>query len=76
MDVDYEIGYDFVHKGPNGWLTGLVVGHDFTRKLEGDIEFYNQGTFHPSVNQPTIDEELREHRHPRAQTPQRRKSAT
>jgi hypothetical protein len=42
VDVDYEIGYDFVHKGPNGWLTGLVVGHDFTPKLEGDIEFYNQ----------------------------------
>lgn len=54
VDVDYEIGYDFVHR-PNGWLTGLVVGHDFTPKLEGDIEFYNQGTFHPSENQPTID---------------------
>jgi hypothetical protein len=55
VDVDYEIGYQFVHKGPNGWLSGLVVGHDFTRKLEGDIEFYNQGTFHPSENQPTVD---------------------
>jgi hypothetical protein len=55
VDVDYEIGYQIVHKGPNGWLTGLVVGHDFTPKLEGDIEFYNQGTFHPSFNQPTID---------------------
>jgi hypothetical protein len=55
FDVDYEFGYQFVHKGPNGWLTGLVIGHDFTHKLEGDIEFYNQGTFHPSANQPTID---------------------
>lgn len=55
VDVDYEIGYESVHKGPNGWLTGLVVGHDFTPKLEGDVEFYNQGTFHPSGNQPTID---------------------
>lgn len=55
VDVDYEIGYQFVHKGPNGWLSGLVVGHDFTPKLEGDIEFYNQGTFHPSENQPTVD---------------------
>ena len=42
VDVDYEIGYQFVHKGPDGWLTGLVVGHDFTPKLEGDIEFYSQ----------------------------------
>lgn len=55
IDVDYEIGYQFVHQGPDGWLTGAVVGHDFTPKLEGDIEFYNQGTFHPSVNQPTFD---------------------
>jgi hypothetical protein len=54
VDVDYEIGYQFVRKGPDGWITGLVVGHDFTPKLEADIEFYNQGAFHPSVNQPTI----------------------
>ena len=39
VDVDYEIGYQFVHKGLDGWLTGLVVGHEFTSKLEGDIEF-------------------------------------
>jgi len=55
VDVDYEIGYQFVHKGPDGWLTGLVVGHDFTPKLEGDIELYAQGTFRPSESQPTID---------------------
>jgi len=55
VDVDYEIGYQFVHKGPNAWLTGLVIGHDLTSKLEIDMELYNQGTFHPSNNQPTID---------------------
>lgn len=55
VDVNYEAGYLFVHKGPNGWLNGLVVGHDFTEKLEMDMELYNQGTFHPSANQPTID---------------------
>jgi hypothetical protein len=55
VDVNYEAGYEFAHKGPDGWITGLVVGHDFTRKLEGDIEFYSQGTFHPSYNQPTLD---------------------
>lgn len=55
VDVDYEIGYQAVHKGPDGWITGLVVGHDFTPKLEGDIEFYDQGTFHPAGHQPTID---------------------
>lgn len=55
IDVDYEIGYQIVHKGPDGWLTGLVVGHEFTPKLELDAEFYNQGVFHPSANQPTFD---------------------
>ena len=55
VDVDYELGYQFVHKGPDGWLTGLVIGHDFTPKLEGDMELYAQGTFHPTENQPTID---------------------
>jgi hypothetical protein len=53
--VDYEIGYQFVNRGPDGWISGLVVGHDFTPKLEGDIEFYSQGTFHPSGAEPTID---------------------
>ena len=55
VDVNYEAGYQFVHQGPDGWIMGLVVGHDFTHKLEGDVEFYNAGTFHPSENQPTID---------------------
>jgi hypothetical protein len=55
VDVDYEIGYQFVHDGPDGWITGLVVGHDFTPKLEGDVEFYSQGVFHPAGIQPTLD---------------------
>jgi hypothetical protein len=54
VDVNYEIGYQFVHKGPDGWLTGLVLGHDLTSKLEMDMELYSQGTFHPSESQPTI----------------------
>jgi hypothetical protein len=55
VDIDYEIGYLAVHKGSDGWITGLVVGHDFTPKLELDGEFYYQGTFHPSFSQPTFD---------------------
>lgn len=55
VDVDYELGYQVVHGGPNGWITGFVVGHDFTPKLEGDFEFYSQGTFHPAAGQPTFD---------------------
>jgi hypothetical protein len=55
IDVDYEIGYQFVHKGGDGWLTGLVLGHEFTKKLEVDMELYATGTFHPSESQPSID---------------------
>ena len=55
VDLDYEVGYQFVHKGPDSWLTGLVIGHDFTPKLELDMEFYYQGTFHPAESQPTLD---------------------
>lgn len=28
VEVNWEVGYQFVHEGPDGWLTGLVVGHD------------------------------------------------
>ncbi len=55
VDVNYEMGYQLVHKGPDGGFLGLVVGRDVTRKLELDMEFYYQHTFHPSMNQPTID---------------------
>jgi hypothetical protein len=54
VGVDYEIGYQFTHKGPDSWLTGLVLGHDFNSKFEMDMEFYSQGAFHPSAYQPTI----------------------
>ncbi len=53
VDVDYELGYQAVHKGPDGWLMGLVVGHEFTPKFELDTELYTQGTFHSSENQPS-----------------------
>jgi hypothetical protein len=55
IDIDYELGYQFVHKGPDGWITGLVLGHEFTHKFELDMELYSQGSFHPSAYQPTID---------------------
>jgi len=55
VDVDYEVGYQLVHKGPNGWLTGLVIGRDVAHKLELDAELYALGAFHPSTNQPTFD---------------------
>ena len=54
VEVDWEVGYEFVHRGPNNWLSGLVLGHKFTPKLEVGAEFYSQGNFHRSDFQPTI----------------------
>ncbi|MGB7602071.1 MAG: hypothetical protein WBM24_17315 [Candidatus Sulfotelmatobacter sp.] len=31
VDVNYEMGYQFVHKGPDGGFLGLVVGRDVTQ---------------------------------------------
>lgn len=53
IGVDFEAGYQFTHKGPDGWISGLVLGHDITPKFEMDMEFYSQGTFH-SEFEPTL----------------------
>jgi hypothetical protein len=54
IGVNAEAGYQFVHNGPDGWLLGLVLGHEFTAKLEVGAEYYSQGAFHPSNVQPTF----------------------
>jgi hypothetical protein len=53
VDVNYEVGYNFTFKGPDGRIMGLVVGHEFTKKLELDVELYSLGDFYPSASQPT-----------------------
>ena len=55
VDLNWEVGYNVVHKGPNGWLAGVVVGHDVSKKLELDAEFYGLGAFDQSGNQQTVD---------------------
>jgi len=55
VDVNWEVGYSAVHLGPDGWLAGLVVGHDISKKLELDAEFYGLATYNHSNNQETID---------------------
>jgi hypothetical protein len=55
LDVNLEGGYNFVHLAPDGWLAGLVIGHEFSKRLEVDAEFFSTGTFHPSFAQPILD---------------------
>jgi hypothetical protein len=64
IDLNWEAGYNLVHRGPDGWLAGVVVGHDFTKNLELDAEFYSTGTFHPSTDQETLEGGLRYKIHP------------
>lgn len=59
VDVNFEIGYQFVRKGADGWVTGLIIGHEFSSKLELDMELYGQQSLHPYASQPTIDAGLR-----------------
>jgi len=55
VDVNWEAGYNLAHYGPNGWIGGLIVGHEFTPKLEMDAEFYSTGTFRQALWQPTLE---------------------
>jgi hypothetical protein len=53
VDVNWEVGYQWFNKGQNGWITGLVVGKDVTKKLELDVEYYTTGDL--NYAQPTLD---------------------
>ncbi len=64
IDINWEVGYDAVHRGPDGWIAGFVVGHDVTKKLEFDAEFYGLGTFNNSNNQQTLGAGARYKLHP------------
>ncbi len=55
VDVNWEFGYNKVWNGPDGWIGGLVVGHEITKSLELDAEVYTVGTFGHGGNQDTFD---------------------
>ena len=55
IDVNWEVGYNLVHLGHNGWEAGLVIGHDVTKNLEVDIESYNIGAWNNTGNFQTLD---------------------
>jgi hypothetical protein len=64
LDLNWEVGYNFVHLGGDGYLAGIVAGHEFTKNLELDAEFYAVGTFHPAVNSDTLGVGARYKIHP------------
>lgn len=54
VDLNWEVGYNAVHLGSDGYLAGIVLGHEFTKNLEMDAEFYSVGQFRPAVNSDTF----------------------
>jgi hypothetical protein len=64
INLNWEVGYNYVHTGASGWLAGVVVGRDVTENLEIDAEFYALGAFNPSSGQQTIEGGLRYKIHP------------
>jgi hypothetical protein len=55
IDVNWEFGYNLVHLGRNGWLAGLIVGHDVTKNLEVDAESFNTGAWNNTGKFDTFD---------------------
>lgn len=55
VNIKWELGYNAVHLAPDGWIAGLLIGRDVSKKLELDAEYYALGTFHNSSNQQTLD---------------------
>jgi hypothetical protein len=64
VDLNWEVGYNFVHLGADGYIAGVVVGHDITENLEIDAEFYALGSFHGSNASTTFDIGARYKIHP------------
>jgi hypothetical protein len=55
LDLDFEAGYYFAHRGPEERILGFVGGHQFTPRLELDIELYNDHAMGAEPNFTTLD---------------------
>ena len=70
VSVNGEFGYKVVHAGPNGWLVGVVAGHEKTighkkpKLLEFDFEFYASGDVTGQVSRKTVAGGVRYMLHP------------
>jgi hypothetical protein len=55
LDLDFEAGYYFAHRGPEERILGFVAGHRFTPRLELDVELYNDHAMGAEPNFTTLD---------------------
>jgi hypothetical protein len=64
IDLNWEAGYNLVHLGSDGWIAGVVAGHEFTKNFEMDAEFYSVGAYNPQVSAETLGVGARYKIHP------------
>lgn len=55
FDLDFEAGYYFAHRGPEERILGFVAGHNFTPRLELDVELYNDHAMGALPDFTTLD---------------------
>lgn len=55
LDLDFEAGYYFAHRGPAERILGLVAGRRLTPRLELDVELYNDHAMGAPPNFTTLD---------------------
>ena len=55
LDLDFEAGYYFGHRGAEERILGFVAGHSFTPRFELDVELYNDHGMGAPPNFTTLD---------------------
>ena len=64
IDVNLEVGYYFPRNGPDERFLGLVLGHQFTERLELDGEIYADRASGAPPDDTTLDVGFRYRLHP------------
>jgi hypothetical protein len=55
--ISGEFGYWFTNKDvPNSWIRGVIVGHEFKKKTELDLELYDQDDTRATAAEPKTRE--------------------
>jgi len=57
MRISGEFGYWFSNKDvPSSWIRGVIVGHEFRKKTEVDLELYDQAATRATADEPKTRE--------------------
>jgi hypothetical protein len=55
--ISGEVGYWFTNRNvPNSWIRGIIVGHEFKKKTEVDLELYDQDATTATAIEPKTRE--------------------